>query len=117
MKYSDEQRIEKILEYAEKLMQYIEQNQIDRSVIEENYSVQWAITTPLYNIGEHAYYLSNEFKEKTAHIQWYLIAGLRHRLVHDYDSTNWEMIWDIIHAEIPELISQLKKLQKKDQPE
>ena len=103
MKYSDEQRIEKILEYCEKLMQY--------------YSVQWAITTPLYNIGEHAYYLTNEFKEKTAHIQWNLIAGLRHRLVHDYDRTNWEMIWDIIHTEIPEMISQLKELQKKDQPE
>ena len=113
MKYSDEQRIEKILEYCEKLMQYIEHNQIDRSVIEENYSVQQAITTPLYNSGEHAYYLTNEFKEKTAHIQWDLIAGLRHRLVHDYDSTNWEMIWDIIHTEIPELISQLKKLQEK----
>lgn len=69
MKYSDEQRIDKILEYCEKLMQYIEHSQIDRSVIEENYSVQWAITTPLYNIGGHAYYLTNEFKEKTAHIQ------------------------------------------------
>lgn len=55
MKYSDEQHIEKILEYAEKLMQYIEQNNIDRAIIEETYSVQWAITTPLYNIGEHAY--------------------------------------------------------------
>ena len=98
-------------------MQYIEHNQIDRSVIEENYSVQQAITTPLYNIGEHAYYLTNEFKEKTAHIQWDLIAGLRHRLFHDYDSTNWEMIWDIIHTEIPELISQLKKLQEKKQLE
>ena len=72
MKYSDEQRIEKILEYAEKLTQYIEQNQIDRSVIEENYSVQWAITTPLYNIGEHAYNLTKAFKEKTSHIQWSL---------------------------------------------
>lgn len=98
-------------------MQYIQHNQIDRSVIEENYSVQWAITTPLYNIGEHAYYLTNEFKEKTALIQWNLIAGLLHRLVHDYDSTNREIIWDIIHTEIPELISQLKELQKKGQPE
>ena len=94
----------------EKVMDY---DNIDRAIIEETYSVQWAITTPLYNIGEHAYYLTNEFKEKTAHIQWNLIAGLRHRLVHDYDSTNWEMIWDIIHTEIPELISQLKKLQEK----
>lgn len=117
MKYSDEQRIAKILEYAEMLTQYIEQNHIDRTVIEETYSVQWAITTPLYNIGEHAYYLTTEFKDKTAHIQWNLIAGLRHRLVHDYDSTNWEMIWDIVHTEIPELIKQLKELQKEDQSE
>ena len=116
MRYSDEQRIVKIQEYAEKLMEYVEQEHIDRSAIEETYSIQWAITTPLYNIGEHAYNLSSEFKEKTSHIQWNLIAGLRHRLVHDYDSTNWEMIWDIIHTEIPELIRQLKEL-KLDKPE
>ncbi len=111
MKYSDEQRIEKILEYAEKLMRYVEENHIDRQTIEDNYSIQWAITTPLYNIGEHAYNLSKDFKERTSQIQWSLISGLRHRLVHDYDNTNWEMISDIVFMEIPELIKRLKEIE------
>lgn len=110
MRYSDEQRVERILEYAEKLMRYVEENHIDRQMIEENYGVQWAITTPLYNIGEHAYNLAKAFKDKTPQIQWSMISGLRHRLVHDYDGTNWKMISDIIFTEIPELAKRLRAL-------
>ena len=112
MKYSDMQRVEKILEYAEDLTQYVKNSNITREQVENNRIVQWTITTPLYNIGEHAYNLTKEFKEKTPQVQWNLISGLRHRLVHDYDGTNWEMIWDIIQIEIPELIRQIENLQE-----
>ena len=114
MKYSDAQRVEKILEYAKMLSQYVESSNLTRRMLESDHIVQWTITTPLYNIGEHAYYLSKEFKEKTEQVQWNLIAGLRHRLVHDYDGTNWEMIWDILKIEIPELIVQLERLGKNE---
>lgn len=112
MKYSDTQRIEKILEYSESLIKYTQSIGLTRERIENDNIIQWTITTPLYNIGEHAYNLSEEFKEKTSQIQWNLISGLRHRLVHDYDGINWEMIWDIIQIEIPELVEQIKKLQE-----
>jgi len=111
MKYTDEQRVSKILLYAEKLMQYAKDNKIDRNMLEENYAVQWAVTTPLYNIGENAYNLSDDFKKQFPEIQWSLISGLRHRLVHDYDSTNWEIIYDVIFKELPVLIKQLKDIQ------
>ena len=39
-----------------------------------------------------------------------MIAGLRHRLVHDYDGTNWEIISDVVLEEIPALVEQLKNL-------
>lgn len=110
MKYSDEQRVAKILEYAQKLLEYIQENKIDRERIKSDYGIQWAITTPLYNIGEHAYRISKPFKEKTPQIQWSLISGLRHRLVHDYDGTNWEMIADVVFEEIPELIENLQEI-------
>ncbi len=112
MKYSDEQRIEKILDYAEKLIQYVKEHNVSRDIIKEDYGVQWAITTPLYNIGEHAYLITQEFKDKTPQIQWSLIAGLRHRLVHDYDGTNWEIIADVVLNEIPVLIKQLQDVLK-----
>lgn len=112
MKYSDKQRIEKILEYAEELMRYVEENRIDIKNIDDDRLIQWAVTTPLYNIGEHSYNLTQEFKDNTPQIQWNMIAGLRHRLVHDYEGTNWEVIRSIICDEIPELIKQLKQLQE-----
>ena len=39
-----------------------------------------------------------------------MIAGLRHRLVHDYDGTNWNIIVNVVFEELPVLIAQLEKL-------
>ena len=88
MRYSDQQRICKIYENAHKLHEYITENNIKREDLMENYALQWLVTTPLYNIGEHAYHLSNEYKESHSTIQWKMMEGLRHLLVHDYDGTN-----------------------------
>ncbi len=110
MKYSDEQRIQKILEYSKRLTEYIKTNEITKERLMNEYSLQWLVTTPLYNIGEHAYYLSQEYKEKYSDIPWTMISGLRHRLVHDYDGTNWNIIADVVFEELPILISQLEKL-------
>ena len=73
-------------------------------------SLQWLVTTPLYNIGEHAYLLSKEYKDEHSDIPWAMISGLRHRLVHDYDGTNWSIISDVVFDELPALITAMQKL-------
>lgn len=110
MKYSDEQRIQKILDYSNRLTEYIKTNEITKEKLMNEYSLQWLVTTPLYNIGEHAYYLSQEYKEEHSDIPWAMISGLHHRLVHDYDGTNWNIISDVVFEELPVLILQLEKL-------
>ena len=110
MRYTDEQRVEKIRETTAKLLAYLSDNAITPQDILDQEPLRWAITTPLYNIGEHVYYLSNEFKKQHDSIEWNIIAGLRHRLVHDYDGTNWNIISDIVFEEIPDLIEKLKDL-------
>ena len=111
MKYSDEQRIRKIIEKTESLLAYIEKLKITREqIIAEEY-VQWAITTPLYNIGEHAYYLSDEFRQEHDDIPWSKISGLRHRLVHDYEGTNWAIISTTIFDILPKFLAEIKKIQ------
>ena len=54
MKYSDQQRIEKMRETTEKLLRYVEKENITPERIFAEEAVQWTVTTPLYNIGEHA---------------------------------------------------------------
>ena len=110
MKYSDEQRIQKIYEDARKLLHYLTEHEITKEALLNDYALQWLVTTPLYNIGEHAYYLSHEFKAAHPEIEWFMIAGLRHRLVHDYDGTNWNIIAEVVFEELPVLVKQIEEM-------
>ena len=112
MKYSDEQRIQKIYENARKLTDYLSEHEITKDALLNDYALQWLVTTPLYNIGEHAYYLSDEFKAAHPEIEWFMIAGLRHRLVHDYDGTNWNIIAEVVFEELSVLVKQIEEMMK-----
>lgn len=110
MKYSDIQRVEKINLTTGKLLAYLDDAGITPQMILEQEPIRWAITTPLYNIGEHAYNLSNEFKEKYTEIPWVKISGLRHRLVHNYDDTNWSLICTILFEVLPEFKKDIENI-------
>lgn len=110
MRYTDDQRIKKIYEYAVQLKNYIIDNGLTKEELCKDIHLQWLVTTPLYNIGEHAYYLSESFKKEHDTIEWDLISGLRHRLVHNYDGINWSIISDVVFDEIPVLVDNLKQL-------
>lgn len=107
MKYSDKQRVQKICEYAEKLLAYINQNHITKEKLLNDYALQWLVTTPLYNIGEQVYALSDAYKKAHGDIPWSMISGLRHRLVHNYDGTNWNIIAEVVFEDLPILFNQL----------
>ena len=50
MKYTDEQRIAKIIEYTDKMLNYVKQTDLTREIVTENETVRWTLTTLLYNI-------------------------------------------------------------------
>lgn len=72
--------------------------------------MQWAVTTPLYNIGEQVYQLSKEFKERYPEMPWNMVAGLRHRLVHDYDGINWTIIAEVLFEDMESFASDVRKI-------
>lgn len=110
MKYTDQQRIQKIYDYSFKLLGYIKEKNIEKEELLNDFSLQWLVTTPLYNIGEHVYFLSDGYKSKHSDIPWTMISGLRHRLIHDYDGTNWSIIADVVFDELPALLKRLEDL-------
>ena len=112
MKYTDNDRLAKILSKGKELTAYLNENNVTREDLINTVSLQWLVTTPLYNIGEHVYYLSDEFKETHKDIPWDMISGLRHRLVHDYEGTNWNIISDVVFNELPVLLEAVEKLIK-----
>ncbi|GAH56869.1 unnamed protein product, partial [marine sediment metagenome] len=61
-------------------------------------------------IGEAAFFLTKEFKEKTTHIEWKDIIGLRHVLVHGYYQIRNEIVWATIERDLKPLKQKLEEL-------
>ena len=59
----------------------------------------------LFQIGELANGLSVEFIKEYNKIPWKQIIGMRNRIVHGYDTINFEIVWNTATESIPELRS------------
>lgn len=114
MMQPNEVRIRKIIETIEKLLTYVAEHEITAEQIQNDYTVQWTITTPLYNIGEHTYQLSKELKDAYPDVPWSQISGMRHRLVHQYDDTNWNIVSYVVFHELHPFADQLKRIMKNE---
>ena len=110
MKQTDKQRIKKILDFGNKLCEYIKDQNITQKDLLENVLIQWTVTTPLYNIGEQTYQISAETKEAYHDIPWMMISGLRHRLVHDYEGTNRSIIATVVYEELPAFLRRMEEI-------
>ena len=89
---TDRYRLERILEIGSQLQDVVKRREITAENIEDDFEIQWLITTPLFNIGEQANCLSEGFVSAHPAVPWAQIAGLRHRLVHNYEGTNWSIV-------------------------
>ncbi len=68
----------------------------------------FGLTKMLEIIGEAAYKLTNEFKAKHPELPWRKIIGMRHVLVHGYNTISPEILWDVIQLDIPPMIPLLE---------
>lgn len=110
MKKSDKERLKKIITTWRDLQKQMEARNITAQVLLEDEFSQWAVTTPLYNIGEQVYQLSPEFKKSYPEQPWNMVAGLRHRLVHDYDGINWSIIVEVIFEDMEPFVQSLQAI-------
>ena len=68
-----------------------------------NEDMKEVICFNLFQIGELAKGLSDEFVKKHNKIPWKQIIGMRHRIVHGYDTIDLEIVWNTAIDSIPEL--------------
>ncbi len=69
-----------------------------------------ALARLLEIIGEAANRIPQELQSKHAGIPWPEIIGLRNRLVHGYGAIDLDIVWRIITADLPPLVTALEKL-------
>ena len=106
----DRHRLQQVLSTGERLLEVVEQRGIDREAIERDDEVQWMLTTPLYHIGEQVNNLSEELTDRYREIPWSAIAGLRHRLVHDYEDTDWQVIEQVVFHDLRPFLPMVREI-------
>lgn len=80
---------------------------IDQPTFDADLLRQHAVIRSIEIIGEAARRLSDEFRLAHPEIPWKLIIGMRNILVHQYDDIKLDVVWSVLHNEIPILIEQI----------
>jgi uncharacterized protein with HEPN domain len=59
-------------------------------------------------LGEAATHIPDEFRAAHPEIPWRMIIATRNRLIHGYLGIDDDMLWSIIHDDVPELLPLLQ---------
>ena len=52
--------------------------------------------------------ITEEDRRRCPGIPWSAIIGLRNRLIHGYDAVDFDVLWQILTADLPRLITELE---------
>lgn len=75
----------------------------DYSKFKENNIYQNAILTPVTQIGELVKKLPLDFRTKYNQIPWRNIAGMRDIVVHNYETIDKAILWNVAEEEIDKI--------------
>jgi len=65
-------------------------------------------------LGEAANRIPREEQARYPEIPWPQIIGLRNRLIHGYDSIDFDIMWQIVTIDLPPLVATLEKIVESD---
>ena len=78
---------------------------MDQAAFIEDKRTHLAILYELTVIGEVVKRLSSEFRESNPETPWKQIAGMRDKLIHDYNQVDLDLTWEVVKSNIPQLLA------------
>jgi uncharacterized protein with HEPN domain len=97
-----------IARFAETIGQLTEG--MDEAMFCADIRTQLAVLYELTVLGEAVKRLSPEFRDRHPEIPWRGMAGMRDKLIHDYEQVDPRRVWEVVKTNIPELLTQLTPL-------
>ena len=62
-----------------------------------------AFVRSLEIIGEAAKHISDDLRQRHKRVEWRVITGMRDRLIHGYFGVDYEIVWDAVQSNVPQL--------------
>jgi uncharacterized protein with HEPN domain len=85
-----------------------------RADLDKDRQLNLALVRLLEIIGEAASRAPKEEQARYADISWSEIISLRNRLIHGYDTVDFDILWQIVSQDLPGLIESLRKVLDKE---
>ncbi len=99
-------RLRHILDYATEAIQMAQGRR--REDLDTDRQFALALTRLVEIIGEAAARVSQETRAKFPSVPWQDITGMRNRLVHAYDEVDYDILWDVVQYDLPNLVDSIK---------
>jgi uncharacterized protein with HEPN domain len=104
----DEATLIDILQAARLIVQF--KGEADFDSFSRDLKTQSAVLHQLLILGEAIKRLSDGFRSAHPEMPWRQAAGMRDKLIHDYDAVDLEAVWHTVNADIPRLLHLIEPL-------
>ena len=101
-------RIENMIGFCEQIIDFTEG--MEEADFFSNDLVNAATLHKIALIGEAARHIPEDIRTEYAEIPWISMISTRNRIIHDYLGIDDDRVWEIVRADIPVLLPQLKEL-------
>jgi len=79
-----------------------------RQDLDADRKLNLALVRLLEIVGEAASRTTLEERNRYPSVPWAQISALRNRLIHGYDSIDFDVLWQIVSDDLPQLIAQIE---------
>ena len=80
--------------------------------LDQERMLQLAVTRRLEIVGEAATRVSPGRQAASSGVPWPQVIGLRNRIVRGYDAINLDVVWSIVHDDLPPLIDEVRAIRR-----
>ena len=85
---------------------------LNKEKLMSNRLKQSAIIREIEIIGEAVKNISESLKNKHRGVEWKEIVGTRDKMIHHYFSVDFNIVWNIIKINLPDLKNKILKIKK-----
>jgi uncharacterized protein with HEPN domain len=98
-------RVRHMRDHAREAVELLASKSLDEVL--DDRTLQLALTRLLEVIGEAASRVNDAFRQAHADVPWAKAAGMRNKLIHDYEYVDLEIVYKTVRNELPALLAQL----------